>query len=307
MNKDDFVTNMKNKKPILPLSYRLGLGIVPLFSLMVWIPLYTMASSNIEGWLVILLLYLFYSAQKTSLLVFFLITILLNIANFYFYKHTVRAVYQEGQQNLLDQQNEYYDKQLEIMQDYMQDISKVRHDIKNHLLAIESYKEQDKIEAFSRYLDSVKIKVEGRQLYSQTGNSVIDSIVNYKLGTLKDDVDLVVDIRVPSEISVSDFDITTILGNLLDNAIRAVEETKGDKKLSFAMQYRQGRLLIEVSNSYEKLLQSKSEGYVTTKRNRRNHGFGLKNIQDTVRKYDGTVSISHTQEIFSVQILMFVG
>lgn len=132
------------------------------------------------------------------------------------------------------------------------------------------------------------IKISDKKIIN-SGNVIVDSIVNYKLESLgADNVELLVNINIPVKMKVSDFDLTTILGNLLDNAIRAVKETGDKKYLSIDIQHKSGRLIIRLVNSYKYVEKSKIGNYfISTKENRNKHGIGQINIERTVDKYDG--------------------
>jgi len=61
-------------------------------------------------------------------------------------------------------------------------------------------------------------------LYSTSGNIVVDSIINYKLRSISDwNVAVTVDIVIPTELPIEIVDLSTILTNLLDNAVQALQ------------------------------------------------------------------------------------
>ena len=61
----------------------------------------------------------------------------------------------------------------------------------------------------------------------------------------------------------------------------------------------------EVSQLNEKL-RRKGKGFQTTKRNKYGHGIGLKNVGQIVEAYGGHMEIEHTDEMFSVEMLLFI-
>ena len=105
---------------------------------------------------------------------------------------------------------------------------------------------------------------------------------------------------------VSDFDLTTILGNLLDNAIRAVKETEKNKYLSIDIQYKSGRLIIRFVNSYKHIEKSKMGNYfISTKEDKNKHGIGQINIERTVDEYDGIIDVKYGDKKFETMIILY--
>lgn len=75
-----------------------------------------------------------------------------------------------------------------------------------------------------------------------------------------------------------------IFGNLIDNAIEACE-TQSEKRIEIIVKEIKKLLIIKVINSYKGKLPDKLS---TTKKEKRFHGIGLKNVKSILEKYDGT-------------------
>lgn len=80
------------------------------------------------------------------------------------------------------------------------------------------------------------------------------------------------------------FSFCVIVGNLLDNAIREAARSE-EKRLFVGICEKQGVLMIQVKNSYNKEAGGKREG---------EHGYGIKNIERVVTSLDG--EFTHEQE-----------
>ena len=71
-----------------------------------------------------------------------------------------------------------------------------------------------------------------------------DSILNYKIAEAeKRDIHVEYDVRIPDRLLLEDFDLTCILGNLLDDAIEAAEKTD-EKIITFRLEYRGKRFFL---------------------------------------------------------------
>ena len=54
------------------------------------------------------------------------------------------------------------------------------------------------------------------------------------------------------------------------------------------------------------LPQRRGEQFYTTKKEKQGHGWGLKNVEEIVRKWKGTIKYTYTEETFEVLILLYV-
>ena len=87
---------------------------------------------------------------------------------------------------------------------------------------------------------------------------------------------------------MEELDIILLLSNLFNNAIEALKECENEKILRIKLELKRGEFLISVQNSFEGDRKKNGEIYTTTKKKDAElHGYGMKNIQDIVKKYDG--------------------
>lgn len=82
------------------------------------------------------------------------------------------------------------------------------------------------------------------------------------------------------------FDITTLMGNILQNAFEATIKADVPKIRVELIEHKE-EIFIVVSNSVEKKVNTKTDFFITSKKDNKNHGFGIKNITATVKKYHG--------------------
>ena len=143
-------------------------------------------------------------------------------------------------------------------------------------------------------------------IISQTGNIVIDSIINYKLSGLdRNEIKVSTDIVVPERTNIEIMDLSTILNNLLDNSIRALNEMAGEKILTIVIKYSRKRMIIRITNTYENDLILENGEFVTTKADKKNHGMGIKNVKDAIEKYNGLLSIKNEDGVFITDVLLY--
>ena len=99
-------------------------------------------------------------------------------------------------------------------------------------------------------------------------------------------------------------DISTIFGNLLDNAIEAVRKIEVGEKYIFINVAIKGQLLVIVIKNSMRTFVSASEQLQTDKWNKRYHGYGLSNVKKSLKKYHGEMKISTDEKEFRVSVVI---
>ena len=102
---------------------------------------------------------------------------------------------------------------------------------------------------------------------------------------------------------INDTDIYSLFGNLLDNAIRAVQALEADKRVIDLSIRRYGSLVsINSYNCFSGEICIKN-GIPQTKGDPDYHGFGTKSMVAIVEKYGGTISFQTKDSIFNLNML----
>jgi len=227
---------------------------------------------------------------------------------FYLYYSVSKSFEKEIKSAMHIQEKEYYFTQCQLMQESVEQVKSIRHDMKLHLATIRDYTANSKADEATEYLDGLLEDIGESEVYSDTGNIAFDSIINFKLkDALCNHINLQIKIFVPPELNIEVSDIVTILGNLLDNAFDAVAKVV-DKKIKLDVESSKGSLFIKIDNTFDGEVNyaDGTEPVIVSRKDGGNHGYGLSNIRKSVEKYDGHMDISHEGNIFSVGILMYV-
>lgn len=197
-------------------------------------------------------------------------------------------------------------QQLRIIQADNAKMSLIRHDIKNHLFALKSLYEKGEIDSFKDYFNCILSNIDIEEKLCNSGNIIVDSMINYKLkGVVNTDIS--VDVCIPEKLDISDMDITVILGNLLDNALRAIKEVneRGEgSKLHLNLNYTKGRLILRIENSYLNVNLVRGN-FLTTKKDKKGHGLGLESVKEVLSKYNGVLQINCDKGVFIVEAVLY--
>ena len=177
------------------------------------------------------------------------------------------------------------------------------HDLKHQIRAIRNASEEDK----NKYLEGMEDSIRIYEAIVKTGNEVLDTILTEKSLYCKDKEITVSCVADGSQMNFIDTaDLYAILGNALDNAIEAVVklESEEQKQIDVMVYRQQNFLVMNIVNPIAEKLVYEEDLPVTTKGDKRYHGFGLKSMNYIVKKYDGFLNISEADGCFSLKILI---
>jgi hypothetical protein len=233
-------------------------------------------------------------------------TLIINISVFYLY-HVLLENYIHLRDNAIYKQQTYaYQNQLDVIMESQNRIRALRHDMKNHILALQVLVQKNEMEEADNYLHSMQDFMKNPQEYVSTGNDTIDGLLNYKIQKAKDVLKLVeTNISIPENLNLHSFDLNVVLGNLLDNAIEASVQTE-EKKLKITMKLDKGVLFLNICNSCREIANGKKTMLETTKYDKTNHGIGLKNVRRIVEKYHGDMEFICENDSMEADIMMYI-
>ena len=208
-------------------------------------------------------------------------------------------------------EKDFYFTQCQLMHESVEAVKSVRHDMKAHLFALKTYLTDNKVAM--TYLDGLVEDINESEIYSKTGNMVVDSVINYKLKSASENsIKLCVKTTIPQILNIEAVDMVTILGNLLDNALEATAVVE-EKRIDINISYNKSALIIKIDNTFDGIVNytngdsaNGAKEVIATRKSCNNHGYGLKNIRKAVDKYDGHMEINHDENVFSVGVMLYV-
>lgn len=184
--------------------------------------------------------------------------------------------------------SDYYLKKTNIENE----IRQIYHDLKNHFLLTEESKTKEEIlKKLSLY-----------ETYCETGNDFLNVILSEKLNQAqKKGIRIECDVDFSQGSFLLPLDISTIFGNLLDNAIEACLRIEDDEPYIFVSCKARGNMIsVVIKNS----MISNSFGLKTTKKDKHFHGYGLVNVKKALEDYNGEMFIKAEGTEFLISLII---
>lgn len=195
-------------------------------------------------------------------------------------------------------ERELYEKLLAVNEDF----HKIKHDIKNHLLYVRDIIDHNRIEEAEKYVQNLAMDLQNTERYMVTGNQTLDYILASKISD-HEEITFICTGCLDSLEGFNKLDIAVIFGNLLDNAIEAVEKVQ-EKTIEIHLSSFNDYRNIIISNPINESVLDKNPKLFTTKKDKVMHGWGLKSVISIVDKYNGLFEYYEKNNKFTVHVAL---
>ena len=192
------------------------------------------------------------------------------------------------------QQLDDMDQTIEAQEDLNITLRAQRHDFLNHLQVVYSLIEMKEYKEANDYIERVYGSIASVGKVLRTANPAINALLQVKLAVCeKAGIQVKLDIRSAwKDLSIPGWEMCKVLGNLLDNAIDALQEVS-DRRLTLTLTEDLKAFRFSVKNSGPmipvKLQASIFQPGITTKA--AGHGMGLFIVRRTVQEWGGDIRL----------------
>lgn len=246
--------------------------------------------------------------MKVMMSLCFSLMLIGNILMFYAFNIYEKEVYNSLQQKSIivrkDAELKFYIEVSKINEEHKEFI----HNTSNYLKVIGELAKNYKNEDILHIVKEINIELENNEMTIYCEKPVINAILTEKcLWAKKHYVNFDAYVEPGVQLGkVTEYDLITILGNLLDNAIRAAASCNDNKsvRIRIFMQNGGNFCVIKIINMFTGKLRRNEEEFLTTKEDNGIHGIGLKSVKSTVEKYDGYLNCFIKDKEFQAVVLL---
>ncbi|MDE5679623.1 MAG: GHKL domain-containing protein, partial [Lachnospiraceae bacterium] len=168
-----------------------------------------------------------------------------------------------------------------MLEEQYRQSERLRHDMKNHVIALSGLFESKEWERMGEYLKNMR--GSGLEFFGDTtGNKAVDALLYQKRKQAeREHIKWECDVRLPKICRINEFELCVLFGNILDNALEACERlgrrkshSREDCFVNIQAKVIKKFLLLEVKNSMD-MTEKYVDGF-TNKENPKEHGIGLR-------------------------------
>ena len=202
----------------------------------------------------------------------------------------------ERYKNMAVEQKEDYEQRLDFYiekKDSYDELRNFKHDLNEHISAVKGYLRCGEYIKMERELDKFTEITINIDKMPDCGNVALSALLShYSFLSEKNNIVFSSVGKIYGEINAEDYELVTIVGNLLKNAFEECLKLKDNRKIETKIYCDDEECMITVSNSTDKddLIAYKPTVLKTTKKDRTKHGIGMKNIERVLR-YNKNISV----------------
>ncbi len=269
------------------------------YFVLVFIP----AGSIVIGCLVIN----FESGNIIKPLVIAIILLLLNFFVFYLFDQIIISYKNQHELDMQRKQNEILKLQEQYSRQYVKNadlqydsIRKIRHDMKDQLSVVYAMLAEERIDDAMDYISRNADIISSHYSIVNTNSIIVNAIINSKF-TVAETVGINVQCSTVRQFSgVDEMDLCHLLSNVLDNAIAACMNIPEDKKrfISLDIGCENGIYRFITKNSINGSVLKNNRQLLTSKSDKKHHGFGVKIIREIAEKYNGRCDFFEEENVF---------
>ncbi len=204
---------------------------------------------------------------------------------------------------LVEMQEEQAKRHLEEVRSIHSEMRGYKHDFHHHLQAIRGQLEAGEIDRAIAYIDRLDETLKSMDTLLKTGNVTVDAILSTKIANAKaEGISVTVDANIPDSLTLTDLEISIIIGNLLDNAIEACRNADGEKFIRLSLHMKGKMLYFYMLNSAGAKKQKLGSLFKTSKGGA--HGFGLHRAETVLNEHGGWVKYNSEDGAFTSEFLV---
>ena len=196
-------------------------------------------------------------------------------------------------------------KRYNEMQSYVNYARELRHNFRQHILVITSLADSGQLPELREYLSQfTDMHTQSYRFFC--ANHAVDAVAShYDRVAGTQDTAINWRLELPRELAVMEADYCAVFGNLIENALAAVktlppESRKINVISSMLSQYMTG---ISIDNPFTGKIAFGKNGLPVSPK--AGHGIGLASVKNTVERYGGSMNITTTGNVFSVDIILY--
>ncbi len=226
----------------------------------------------------------------------------------YFFTSICTSFKQKEKLYILQASHDSIEEKLSVQKQNSDKLQKIRHDMRNHLINTKILLENNDIDNANSLLNDIIGQTDNININisQSTGNNIIDTIIAFKATVCENkNIPFEYMLDILPEIKIDYADISSVISNLIDNAIEATEKTDNPYILLKIITH--GSYVdIFVKNTYDGIINTTEQqgALATTKSETFFHGYGTKIIKEIADKYDGNYSWKESDDFFMTNVLL---
>ncbi len=245
------------------------------------------------------------NANIGSVFIWILLLALVVIGTYSFMQY-VLLVKEKMRKEMAEEGSQQIRENYESLIQHYQDKQLFFHDLKNHYIVAGSYLKRNEYEKAKRYMEELEVLYSDEPVYKWTGIESLDILIQCKRRRAESEGILVEIFSDPIQWNFEEHEMINLVGNALDNAIDACRELADSERwIRITIRNVYDMMFIKVSNSCRQKPKVANGKFMTSKKEKDLHGFGMTSMKLIVDKHKGVMNTDYRDGIFTLVISFY--
>lgn len=225
----------------------------------------------------------------------------LNLLSLFLFIRASQNAQARTELEIIKRQTELEHKNYTELGKLYQQLRTLRHDFRQHLIVLKQLMANNEPGEVDKYISDRETQLNNTAAIIHTNNRMMDYIINAKISA-NPDVTFLITGECAKLSEIDEFDLASLMGNLLDNAIEATE-AHGEKLLELEFFIKNNYQNIICKNPITESILQNNPHFRSTK-GRKGHGYGIKSMKKIVDEANGFIDFFEEESHFYVQIAL---
>jgi two-component system, LytTR family, sensor histidine kinase AgrC len=183
------------------------------------------------------------------------------------------------------------------------------HDTHHHLVAIASLLKEGEYESLEAYIERLLDKTSRQYAKRFCANNMANAIIGGYIRIAEEEgISVSVELDVPEAIGIGDYELCTIFGNTIENAIEACQRITeasnhhARRFINIKSKVDKGRLIIRIENTFDDRLMMDRGELISSKGSL--GGIGLESVKNVIERYNGSSSFETEGSTFILSMVL---
>ena len=182
--------------------------------------------------------------------------------------------------------------------------AQLRHDLQNEIQAARALIKDGEFESAESIWKEMHTRLESTKSVQYCNSPLLNAVLNVKLSNINSSISTDIMLLGCDLLPLSPYNVCSLFGNLLDNAIEAVNKEKGEKEIIMHSSVKNGLFLLKVQNTCSAMPKIDENNFFVSDKQEPDHGHGLRIVRSIVQEYSGQYLAEFEKNMMTVIIAL---
>lgn len=236
----------------------------------------------------------------------FFLTGALQLLVFRLYQHIGKEREYQKENQLMQMNHRLLERNMELLEESAESSRRICHDARHHNMVIAEYARRGQNEELLEYLEEYDRKLVVNTAESICANTMVNNLLSaYTRKARKEQIQVLLDVKLGGNLTISNIDLVTILANAYENAIYGCMEVKKqfpDREcfIHLVLKQKKNKLVISCKNT----CQIEAELKNGQPKPEFTGGIGVLSIIKTAERFNGEYEFKNDNGVFVFRLIM---